>query len=227
MDANLRTHDKCEDNSRLGEINGNKLHQSPSKRVWLESGEDTRPPQPAKGRHIGTYALTTEVAPWVKNALASYQPTDEVLELVKPFATVFHEMIANERKLSAGLHDIDAIELTYQCTLEICATILLAADATDDPANLSLQLHASRAGGDDHFKSWGRLLTNLECDPSIIVQFPFYLLMCQSFTFEPNWHKEDYVYSALTGVDWVSIFPFPYLQFSDSLWLVYRWRSLD
>ena len=227
MDANLRTHDKCEDNNCLGEINGNKLHQSSSKRVWLESGEDTRPPQPAKGRHIGTYALTTEVAPWVKKALASYQPTDEVLELVKPFATEFHEMIANEKKSSAGLHDIDAIELTYQCTLEICAAILLAADATDDPANLSLQLHASRAGGDDHFKSWGRLLTNLECDPPIIVQFPFYLLMCQSFTFEPNWHKEDYVYSALTGVDWVSISIFLCLRLSESLWLVYRWRSLD
>lgn len=149
--------------------------------------------------------MTTEVAPWVKKALTSYQPSNEVLELVKPFATEFHEMITNEKKLSAGLHDIEAIELTYQCTLEICAAILLAADVTDDPANLDLQLHASRAGGDDHLKSWGRLLTSLECDPPIIVQFPFYLLMCQSFTFEPNWHKEDYIYSSLTGVDWVSL----------------------
>ena len=171
----------------------------------MESEQNTRPPQPAKGRHIGTYALTTEVAPWVKKALASFQPTDEVLELVKPFAAAFHDMIADERKSSAGLHDIDAIELTYQSTLEISAAILLAANATNDPANLELQLHASRAGGDDHFRSWGRLLTNLECDPPIIVQFPFYLLMCQSFTFEPRWHREDYIYSALTGIDWVSL----------------------
>jgi hypothetical protein len=49
---------------------------------------------------------------------------------------------------------------------------------------------------------------NLECDPPIIVQYPSYLLMCQSFTFEPNWHKEDYVYTALMGVDWVSILSF-------------------
>ena len=180
------------------------MNQTFSKRVWLESEHDRCPPQPAKGRHIGTYALTTELAPWVKKALGSFQPTDDVLNLTAPFASSFHKMIANERKSSAGLHDIDAIELTYQCTLEIGAAILLAADTTDDPVNESLQLHASRAGGDDHFKSWGRLLTGLECDPPIIVQFPFYLLMCQSFTFEPKWHKEDYVYSALTGVDWVS-----------------------
>ena len=69
---------------------------------------------------------------------------------------------------------------------------------------LNPRLHASQAGGDDHFTPWGDLLTNLECDPPIIVQFPFYLLMCQSFTLEPIHLREDYVYTALTGVDWVS-----------------------
>ncbi|KAI0809838.1 hypothetical protein GGR55DRAFT_646869 [Xylaria sp. FL0064] len=62
--------------------------------------------------------------------------------------------------------------------------------------------HTSRAGEDDHLRSWGRLLTSLECDPPIIAQFPLYLLMCQSFTYEPTNHREDYVYSALIGVDW-------------------------
>jgi hypothetical protein len=49
-------------------------------------------------------------------------------------------MITNEGKLSVGLHDIGAIEapggsieMTYQCALEICTAILLAADATDSP----------------------------------------------------------------------------------------------
>jgi hypothetical protein len=72
---------------------------------------------------------------------------------------------------------------------------------------LNPKLHASQAGGDDHFSPWGHLLTGLECDPPIIVQFPFYLFMCQSFTLEPNHLREDYVYTALTGVDWVRTDP--------------------
>ncbi|KAI0187154.1 hypothetical protein EV127DRAFT_462887 [Xylaria flabelliformis] len=160
------------------------------------------PPQSTTGRHIGTYALTTEIAPWVKKAMTNYQPTTEVLELIRPFALKFHAFVERERELSSGLHDLDIIEMTYQHTLEIGAAILLGADATDNPVDLSLQFHASKAGGDDHLAPWGRLLTGLECDPPIIVQFPFYLLMCQSFTFEPTAHREDYVYAALTGVDW-------------------------
>jgi hypothetical protein len=148
--------------------------------------------------------MTTDVAPWVKNAVASYQPTDQVLDLIRPFAQEYHNMIIKERAASSGLHDLDAIEMTYQCTLEISAAILLAADTCEDPVSVALQLHASRAGGDDHFKPWGRLLTGLECDPPIIVQFPFYLLMCQSFTLEPTILRENFVYAALTGVDWVS-----------------------
>lgn len=181
------------------------LAQSTPERIWLQGGLPTRDPQPTRERHIGVYALTTKIAPWVREAIAKYKPTDDVLALVAPFAAEFHSAVEEERALSSGLHDLDAIELTYQCTLEIGAAVLLAASGTDDPIDLSIgaQLHASRAGGDDHFTSWGRLLTGLDCDPPIIVQFPFYLMMCQSFSFEPTGHREDYVYSALTGIDWV------------------------
>lgn len=161
------------------------------------------------------YALTSDIAPWVKEALASYEPIPSVLELAKPFSAEFHDVLDLERTSYMGFHDLDAIELTYQCTLEIGAAILLAADDTDDPIQLSIgaQLHASLAGGDDHFTSWGRLLTGLDCDPPITVQFPFYLMMCQAFSFEPVGQREDYIYSALTGVDWASDLssPFPFL----------------
>lgn len=203
MGDKLRAHGNCDDSIAAEDHAAGQPSGASSGRVWLDKKQETRPPQPAKGRHIGTYALTTELAPWLKNALAKYQPTEEVLELVRPFAAEFHAFVEKERESSFGLHDLDAIELTYQHTLEIGAAIILAADATQDPVDLTLQLHASRAGGDDHFMSWGKLLTGLECDPPIIVQFPFYLMMCQSFTFEPNTQREDYVYSALTGVDWV------------------------
>ncbi|KAI8626283.1 hypothetical protein F5Y19DRAFT_466485 [Xylariaceae sp. FL1651] len=197
---NLQVDDNCDVNSYCGYKT---LSGCPSSgRVWLESTLPPRPPQTAKGRHIAAYALTSKVAPWVNKAFLNYQPSEQVLDLIRSSALEFHEVLEKERKSSAGLHDLDAIELTYQCTLEISAAILLAADNTDDPISLSLQFHTSRAGDDDHLKSWGRLLTGLECDPPIIVQFPLYLLMCQSFTYEPNNHKEDYVYSALTGVDW-------------------------
>ncbi|KAH8198639.1 hypothetical protein TruAng_007180 [Truncatella angustata] len=203
VDVDLQAHDNCKDSVASGQHGGDKQSFSSNGRVWIESGIESPPPKPTSGRHIGTFALTTEVAPWVKEALASYQPTDEVLALVNPFAAEYHGLFEEERRSSFGLHDIDAIELTYQCALEVGAAILLAADVTDDPVSLSVQLHASKAGGDDHLSSWGKLLTGLECDPPIIAQFPFYLLMCQSFTFEPTCHREDYVYSAMTGVDWI------------------------
>ncbi|KAI0199760.1 hypothetical protein F4808DRAFT_451200 [Astrocystis sublimbata] len=171
-------------------------------RAWFGRTLPPCPPQTAKGRHIGAYALTTNIAPWVREALLRYQPSDEVLELVKSPASELHAVLENERQSSHGLHDLDAIELTYQCTVEIGAAILLAADRTDDPVSLLLQYHTSRGGEDDHLISWGRLLTSLECEPPIIAQFPLYLLMCQAFTYEPNNHKEDYVYSALTSIDW-------------------------
>lgn len=204
---NLQTYKKCTgSNSPALLINGKIKSSCPSSgRGWLESDQQKCPPQAAKERHIGTYALTTDLSSWVKDAIANYRPTPEVLELVAPFAAELHNTFEHERGSTTGLHDIDAIELTYQFTVEAGAAILLAANATDDPVDLSMytQLHASKAGGDDHFISWGKLLTGLECDPPIIVQFPFYLMMCQSFTFEPIGYREDYIYSALTGVDWV------------------------
>ena len=198
---NLHSHDHCKDS--IFHENGGDNGPS-SKRVWLDRQYETRPPLEADGtfRHIGSYPLTSNLAPWLSKALASYKPEDKVLELVKPYAAAFHNFVESERKSSTGLHDLDAIELTYQYTLEIGAAILLAADATDKPVDLQAEFHTSRAGGDNHFSSWGKVLTGLECDPPIIVQFPFYLMMCQSFTFEPNSAREDYVYSALTGVDW-------------------------
>jgi hypothetical protein len=207
LDVNLYAYEKFADSTLAGQYDGSTPSHSSYGRVWLKSEFRTRPPQPASGRHIGTYALTSEIAPWVKAALGGYKPTEEVLELVEPFAAKFHDLFEKERESSSAWHDLNAVELTYQYTLEVGAAIILAADRTDDPVDLSIQLHASRAGGDDHFMSWGRLLTGLECDPPIIVQFPFYLMMCQSFTLEPTSHREDYVYSAMTGVDWVGNSP--------------------
>lgn len=206
MDFNLQVYEKGLTSSSSSDSDGGTESSFPSHgRGWLKSEQQKRLPQAAKERHIGTYALTTELSSWVKEAVANYQPTPEVLELVAPFAAELHNTFENERGSSTGLHDIDAIELTYQFTVEVGAAILLAANATNDPVDLSMhtQLHASKAGGDDHFSSWGKLLTGLDCDPPIIVQFPFYLMMCQSFTFEPVGYREDYIYSALTGVDWV------------------------
>lgn len=147
--------------------------------------------------------MTTDFAHWVQTALDFYQPPEEVRRFVAPFAADLHRLCEEERTNSSGLHDIDAIEKIYQQSLAIGAAVLLAADGTDQPVSPVARLHASQAGGDDHFVSWGRLLTGLECDPPIIVIFPFYLLMCQSFTLETKPLPEDYVYSALTGVDWV------------------------
>ncbi|KAG6357312.1 hypothetical protein INS49_015190 [Diaporthe citri] len=205
LDVNLQVYEKASSSSSSSDSDGDTELSCPSPgRGWLKSEQQKRLPQAAKERHIGTYALTTELSSWVKEAIANYQPSAEVLDLVEPFAAELHNTFENERGSSTGLHDIDAIELTYQFTVEVGAAILLAANATKDPVDLSMhtQLHASKAGGDDHFSSWGKLLTGLDCDPPIIVQFPFYLMMCQSFTFEPIGYREDYIYSALTGVDW-------------------------
>lgn len=206
VDESLRSHHECGDNqsSILEPDIDLEAYKLPG-RVWTESVYKRRAPQPTKTRHLGHYPLTTKIAPWVINSISTFKPSLEVLELIQPFAQQYHDTIEQERAKTFGLHDIDAIELTYQCTLEICAAILLAADKTDDPVKINPRLHASQAGGDDHFTPWGHLLTGLECDPPIIVQFPFYLLMCQSFTLEPVHLREDYVYTALTGVDWVGV----------------------
>jgi hypothetical protein len=205
VDENLRSHDHCEDSDLSAAESCPESFRLPG-RVWTQSEIMPCIPRPANARHIGKFALTSAVAPWVMKALSNHKPSPEVFELIRPFAKDFHDTIERERTTTLRLHDIDAIELTYQCTLEICAAILLAADKTDDPVQLDVRLHASNAGGDDHFTPWGHLLTGLECEVPIIVQFPFYLLMCQSFTLEPINFREDYVYAALTGIDWVRIY---------------------
>ncbi|POR36008.1 Uncharacterized protein TPAR_03812 [Tolypocladium paradoxum] len=173
-------------------------------RSWIVRACEPHPAEsPESGRDIGPYPLTSTLSPWVRNALANYQPDSRVRDLIEPFAAEFHQTLEDERKMSSGLHDLNVVELTYQLTLEIGAAILLAADATDDPVRLQSEYHSSKAANDEHFSSWGKLLTGLEVDPPIIVMFPFYLMMCQSFTFEPTSLQEDYVYSALTGIDWV------------------------
>ncbi|KAI1422212.1 hypothetical protein F5Y12DRAFT_800014 [Xylaria sp. FL1777] len=204
LEVNLRSHEQCEDDNMPIGLNSEKLTSHLcAQRVWLKSELSSPSPQPTKGRHIGTYALTTKIAPWVEKALKGYRPTVEVFELVQPFASKLHAFFDRERESSTGLHDLDMMEMIYQNTLEINAAIILAANNTEDPVNLSLQFHSSRAGRDDHLVSWGRLLTGLECDPPIIALSSFYLLLCQAFTFEPTSHKEDYVYAALTSADWM------------------------
>jgi hypothetical protein len=161
-----------------------------------------RAPTEQRGHDIGFYPFTSALSPWVKDCIDEYWPDDATVKLVKPFSTQLHNVVEKERVSSSGLHDLDLIELTYQVTLEVAAAVLVAADATDEPVELEKEIHSSRAGGDDQFVPWGQLLTGLECQPPIISLFPYYLMMCQAFTFEPHPAREDYVYAALTGVDW-------------------------
>ncbi|KAJ5578355.1 uncharacterized protein N7459_007319 [Penicillium hispanicum] len=195
----LQSHGANDDSS-----SHNMIHdKSFSDRAWVESEHTSHPPKVAEsGRNIGHYPLTSGLADWASNALAKYQPDSQTKDFIKPFAQYFHEAVDKERKVSTGLHNLDIVELTYQLTLEVGAAVLLAADKTDDPVSLESEFHSSKAASDDHFTSWGKLLTGLECDPPIIALFPIYLMMCQSFTFEPTSLQADYVYSALTGVDW-------------------------
>ncbi|KAE9379798.1 hypothetical protein N431DRAFT_398304 [Stipitochalara longipes BDJ] len=175
-----------------------------SDRSWSKSRYDLHPPRVTDQlRHkIGNYPLTSELASWVVDAFVNYKPTDEVLELVRPFATEFHEQVKKERVNGTGFHDLNIVELTYQVSLEVGGALLIAANENKNPVDLEVELHSSRAARDDHLIPWGKLLTGLECDPPIIAQFPLYLMMCQSFIFETDSSREDYVYSALTGVDW-------------------------
>lgn len=117
--------------------------------MWVQERQESRRPQSGKSRHLGTYALTSNLCLWTANAFNKYQPSDGVLHLIEPFAKEFHNLTDNERKSCFGLHDIDIIEFTYQHALEIGAAILLAADKTDEPVDLSLRLHPSRASMDE------------------------------------------------------------------------------
>ncbi|KAF3904433.1 hypothetical protein ABW21_db0208213 [Orbilia brochopaga] len=163
----------------------------------------TLPKKIAKGdRNIGVYPLTSPLNEWAKKCIENYHPDKATSELVGRYSKVLFEAVDKERATASGLHDIDLVEVKYRVTLEAAAAILLAADATEDPIELVPELHSSQAGADDQFTPWGLLLTGLDCQPPIIALFPFYLMMCQAFTFKPSPAKEDYVYAALTGVDW-------------------------
>ncbi|KAI0809839.1 hypothetical protein GGR55DRAFT_141726 [Xylaria sp. FL0064] len=140
IDIDLEAHDDCENGPYYEKYKHLSRCSSPG-RVWLESSLPINPPHAAKGRYIGSYVLTTSVAPWVSEALLKYSPPHEVLDLVRSPALGFHAVVEKERQSTRGLHDLDAIELTYQCILEIGAALLLAADKTDDPISLSLQYH--------------------------------------------------------------------------------------
>ncbi|KAG6035774.1 hypothetical protein E4U41_005944 [Claviceps citrina] len=154
-------------------------------------------------RQLGDYPLTSALCGWAHRAFAKYKPSREALDLVRPFAAELHAALDQEQAASTGLHDLRLVELTYQVTLEVGGEILLAATANGDAAEMQPEFHSSLAARDDHFSPWGRLLTGLDCDPPIISQFPFYLMMCQAFGFETESSRDNYVYSALTGIDWV------------------------
>lgn len=175
-----------------------------SSRNWSNRDNEPHPPRcSADLRHrIGQYPLTSKLASWVVDAFVKYRPSAVGTDLVLPFSTEFHKVLEEERAVSTGFHDLNLVELTYQVTLEVGGEILLAATKNGNAADVQAEYHSSRAARDDHFAPWGKLLTGLVCDPPIISQFPFYLMMCQSFSFETESSRENYVYSALTGVDW-------------------------
>ncbi|KAG8411899.1 hypothetical protein J3458_015194 [Metarhizium acridum] len=160
------------------------------------------PPTAQLKRRIGHYPLTSQLAGWVLDAFTNYSPSTECMDLVRPFGAEFHEVLDRERAAGTGLHNLNLVELTYQVTLEVGAEILLAATENGNTGDIQPEFHSSQAARDEHFAPWGKLLTGLVCDPPIISQFPFYLMMCQSFGLETNSSQENYVYSALTGVDW-------------------------
>jgi hypothetical protein len=173
-------------------------------RDWFRKEHELRPPNLTdQVKHkIGRYPLTSKLASWVIDAFVNYRPSGDAVNLVRPFAAEFHGLLEKERANSTGFHDLNLVELTYQVSIEVAGEILIAATRNGDAADLEVQYHSSHAARDEHFVPWGRLLTGLDCEPPIISQFPFYLMMCQAFSFEANSSRENYVYSALTGVDW-------------------------
>ncbi|KAG6004628.1 hypothetical protein E4U21_000904 [Claviceps maximensis] len=174
-------------------------------RDWANNDQRTRPPQLSATlrRQLGEYPLTSAMASWVCEAFANYEPLQAALELVRPFSAELHDVFIKEHAASTGWHDLRMIELTYQVTLEVGGEILIAATANGHAVRTRAEFHSSRAARDDHFSPWGKLLTGLVCDPPIISQFPFYLMMCEAYGFEKESSQEDYVYSALTGMDWI------------------------
>jgi hypothetical protein len=160
VDESLRSHDECEDSEFAAVRSGIQAFDY-SGRVWLQSAYEHGKPKPGNMRHIGKFALTTEVAPWIMKALSTHKPSPEVLVLIKPYAQQYHDSIEQERATTTGLHDIDSIELTYQCTLEICAAILLAADETDEPGKwvtVSGRLRFKTQNHSTHVRQWNQII---------------------------------------------------------------------
>ncbi|KAJ3572971.1 hypothetical protein NPX13_g4864 [Xylaria arbuscula] len=114
LEVNLRTYKQHKEKANPNRNDEQQASQACMQRIWLRSGMSNCSPQSTGGRHIGTYALTTKIAPWLEEALSSYQPTNAVLELVQPFSCELHALLEKERAMSSGLHDLDIIEMTYQ-----------------------------------------------------------------------------------------------------------------
>lgn len=81
-------------------------------RAWNDA--EHRPPARSLRQNIGTYPLTSELAPWVQNAVSAFVPDNRVLQLVKPYSERLHRVFDAERMSSSGLHDLNLIERTYQ-----------------------------------------------------------------------------------------------------------------
>lgn len=181
------------------------IQQPFTTRHWSTKERKVRPPRITGNheRNIGRYPLTSKLAGWVSDAFINYVPSEDALSLVQPFSADLHRVLEKERANSTGLHDLNLLELIYQVTLEVACDILIAATKNGNVDNLDIECHSSRAARDEHLAPWGSLLTGLVCDPPIISMFPFYLMMCQSFGLETRASQENYVYAALTGVDWL------------------------
>jgi len=92
-------------------ISTNKAHDFAG-RVW--NNMEHRLPSVALRQSIGTYPLTSKLAPWVHNAMLKFEPDSRVQQLVKPYSDNLHLVFDAERTSSSGLHDLDLIERTYQ-----------------------------------------------------------------------------------------------------------------
>lgn len=76
---------------------------------------------------LGNILLHPQLAGWVCEAFANYQPSQDALDLVSPSSAELHEVFDREHAASTGLHNLRVVELTYQVTLEVGGDILLAA----------------------------------------------------------------------------------------------------
>lgn len=152
--------------------------------------------------NIGQYPLTSGLASWVADSFKNYQPSNDAKALAQRFSTQLHEFFENERAISTGFHNLNLLELVYQVTLEVGTEILIAASKESDNIQAHTPIH-SRGSLDDHFASWGKLLTGIDCDPPAIAQIPYFLLLGQAFSLETYSARENYIYATLIAVDWM------------------------